>query len=901
MRLRSILSIAALLATLPAGAAELTPDRLTVGKMAELTLNVEPTRKIERISLMPGGPYVAWHLSGPGDEGGPFRWQAGEAIALVSMDRPGAVAVRFEREPAAAFESGGLRFMARAGEGLVIEREGREIGRARTSGEALDVAVAQGVAFVADGDNGLTLFDVSDPNRPWWLASHQKLGRVVAVAAEGMRAAALNDEGVIFLIDATNRAEPTVESAYRSAVPVRDLRLYADWVVARTDAGLDIIDFTALTPQISNEGLDFGQGVNFGGQRRVHIENGLAYVADWFSGIHIYDITRPRQPVLLSSFHTPGSPKGIIVREGVAFVPDDDHGLQIIDVSDPLTPRQLGHIQTSGLGYTPKLKGDLLFLASHRGGFHIIDVSDPAAPELVAEVDTEGKAWSLEVVGDRLYVADDDSGLLIFDVSDPARPRELGRFAPGGAAEEVVVRGDLAYVAFFEDGLYVVDVGDPAAPRVVSHTPLPGNTRGFDLVGDTLYVASWLAGIHVVDVSDPAAPRILGQFDTRGAAWGVKRSGDHLFVMDWWGGIAVVDVSDPARPVRAGGYHDLGRVEAIAGRGGYLFVAQGSQGVQVFDINNPLNPTWTTGVEFPGTARDIAIAGNQAFVAAGDGGVAVIDIANPFDIEWLGNFGREVALEIDAGERWLALRGERGEVVVMERGERLRPVQRIEGGTTAIALSGDTLFIADGARLQRFEYQDSRWKPTGTATLGNSITALAPWGEDVAAAAGDRLVILDGATLERTAEFALEAPARHLHADGARLFVTSATEVFTFEAGGGAVHPAARYRLLEEADRALPHRGTLYLGGAPTVVALAPLPSPRIEGIGDGQYRIALTQPLGVGSYNLSIVYSDGSHELVERALEVEMFTFSKPKLSLEEFRKIMEEKRGTDLFNQNP
>ncbi len=547
------------------------PSIFTVGHAATLTVTLDSDARATQITLLPGGPYHRASLPlHPGTQGdyqlqrSANEWQLhSHHIDPIHLS---------PNSPKRSITVDAHRYQALGDEGIAIFSRTEStppLAHYRTTGPALDLAVGDGLAYIASGAQGLTVLDINEPEHPLWMGSHQKLGRLVRVVAQpGRQLLALNDEGVLFRLDVSNPAEPTTLGSWRSSTAVLDIALRTDLAFVLGREQIDIIDFGSESPQISNEGLDFGQGVNFGGERRAFIDNGLAYVADWFSGIHIYDIRRPELPQLLSSFHTPGSPKGIVVRDGIAFVADDDHGLQIIDVSNPLNPKQISTLLTRGLGYTPKLAGSLLYLASHWGGFQIIDISDVTAPRLLSEFDTPGKSWSIEVREQIAYVADDDAGLLIFDVSDPTAPRQIGRFAPGGAAEEVLIRDQLAYVAFFEEGLYLLDISDPSQPREIAHLNLPGNSRGLDRVGDTLFVAGWLAGVQSIDVSDPSQPRLLTAYDTRGATWGLKVSGQHLYAMDWWGGILVLDISNPSQLRAIGGYHSRGQVNAIAIRAG---------------------------------------------------------------------------------------------------------------------------------------------------------------------------------------------------------------------------------------------------------------------------------------------------------------------------------------------
>ena len=111
--------------------------------------------------------------------------------------------------------------------------------------------------------------------------------------------------------------------------------------------------------------------------RKLFISGNYLYLADWHSGLHIYDITYPYKPVHLTNIHTPGSPKGIFVDDNIAYVGDDDRGLQVIDVSDPLSSSVISQLQTQGLAYIVEVVDHLLYVADHRGGVSVIDVNDP--------------------------------------------------------------------------------------------------------------------------------------------------------------------------------------------------------------------------------------------------------------------------------------------------------------------------------------------------------------------------------------------------------------------------------------------------------------------------------------------------------------------------------------------
>jgi len=887
-------------------AVSIEPAVVPLGKASQVRLGFEQPEKIASISLQPGSPYLQQRLSlsentdnnyqvSRRHNGIYIRDDNNKLIAFFDTDRPGDSNNHYQFSVA---DEAGIRVYKEHDWG-----QKSPIATYHTTGPALDISVAEDLAFIATSMGGLTILDIKNAEQPQWLGSHQKLGYAIKVSAKARRVAVLNDSGIIFLIDASNPAEPTTISSYRSKETILDIALHGEQLFALGKNDIQLIDFSAETPQLSNEGLDFGQGVNLGGERRVFINNKLAYVADWFSGIHIYDLSRPRQPELLSSFHTPGSPKGIVVRDGVAFVADDDHGLQIVDVSDPINPKRISTLLTQGLAYTPRLVGDLLFLASHHGGFQIIDVSDVSQPKLISEYDTDGKAWSLEVHDNIAYIADDDSGLLMFDVTDPAKPELIGQYFTGAAAEEVTIRDGIAYIAFFDDGLHILDIADPRQPKLISQLAIPGNARGLDLINDKLYVAGWLSGVHVVDISNIKHPKLLGSHDTRGASWGLKVVDQHLYAMDWWGGISVVDVSNPDRPTAVGGYHNRGLVNHIAAQGNYTFVAQGSNGLQVFDINNPLNPTWTTGVSFPGQARHVALHEQRAYVAAGDGGLAIVDISNPFNVRWLGSYdslGETSAVTADAKHAYLVDNRE-GVIAIDVQQDKPRKLASLDIKANDLWLHDGLLYLTTGQGVEVVRLnKDKQFESVSRFEIEAGAQQITGNSRGIYVSSGNSIFNLKGKLLmQQLGQIEIDGQISDLQASQSQLLVSTDSALFSIEnRDTNSPQLANRYPLLSNSSAITYHRDVVYISGEETITALRPMPNLQQRPGGLAEIQFSLPENLGIGSYNLDIHYKDGSRKTVNNAIHVEMPKFSKPKLNMDDFKKLMQQqKQNSDLF----
>lgn len=783
-----------------------------------------------------------------------------QVLDLTTDDVPRTVAEHaFDFEAEAIATDGETAYLAAGERGLlIIGADGRVDGYQGT-GPVLDVDVGDdGRIYLAQGEHGLTVLEHDDSGALRWLGSLRGTGAIDRVRVTGTRAT-VRDGDALYLLDVENPL-----AMERSALLLNDggsggccaaWLQDGDRVLAL--AGDRLLGIAPRQPPRSgNEGLAFGQGVNFGGQRRIHLDGDIAYVADWFAGLHIYDVSDPRRPALLSSLHSSGSPKGVIVRDGIAFIADDDHGLLVADVADPRAPRALGRLPLPGLAYTPVLDGDLLYLAAHHGGLLVIDVSDPRAPALLSHYDTPGKAWSLRVRDGIAWVADDDAGLAVIDVSDPRNPREIARYRPGGRVEEVVLDGGLAYLALYDDGVHILDISDPAAPRLLARVPTAGNARGLALRGERLYVADWMAGVRILDVSDPARARLVAVRDTDGAAWGLALRGDALVVADWWGGLLLLDSAAPAETLAV--YPPRDRIQAVAVRGGFAFVAQGDAGLQVFDIRNSLNPTWVTGIALPG-ASALALSrdhmGNHLWVLhAGGTRVAAIDVSDPFQARMIRDhdIGGHARTLRALGAAVAAIGTDGYTLINAPSGARYTP-ERITGRIVDASFDGETILIADGAGNIRT--LDAAGRPARTlASFESGVARLLAAEDRVFVLTADKRlhVLAPGET--RAPEAVVEIPDGAVDAmtsDGSRIHLAQGRSVRTIEFGANGWRVVAGWEAMAPVTDLAVGEEALYLAGSRILRALSLPPAVEAESLPAGGLRLHIPPGLPPGTYDL--------------------------------------------------
>ena len=772
-------------------------------------------------------------------------------------------------------------------------------------GSAHQIELSNNTVFIADGEGGMVLVDIEDSANPRWTGSHNKLPSIQKILTNEKQAIVIDRNVRLSSISVNNQELPITGSFYQPEGKVHDAVLAdsskdssAASVYVATSMGVEQIIFPNQSHgQISNE------GINQGGTRRGYIDGKLAYVADWFSGLHIYDISNPSRIKHIGNMHTPGSSKGVVVEDGYAYVGDDDYGLQIVDVSNPAKPVIVGSVATTGLAYTLKKRGELIFLADHRGGFHIINVKNVNKPFIVASHNTQGKSWAIDVKDNIVFVADDTSGLLVFDISELKSPRQIGQFDPQGQAEDVVIRDNFAYVSFFDRGLYILDVSNPTQPKPVSHLPIPGNARSIVLQKQYAYIAGWESGLQVVDISNVESPKIVGSYDTRGSAWGADINGSHAYVWDWWGGVKVIDVSNPEKPVLKSRYHAASKINKLRQKNNFIYTANHAAGVQVFDINNVLNPIWSTGTDIDGNVLDVWPSENLPllFAVSDTEGLLVFDISDPFYIYLLDQYsieGSATMVREDNGQVFVATANNELLLFSINDNNRLSRTQSLKLDVNDLWIDGKTLYVAsssEGLLTLPIDLQ-SHVKPH-KKIIDEKVFMVGASEKYIAAATVNYGVDL----WKRTAKGI--APVTNIDIqdkilglalqDTLLLVLTPTLGLLHYEIStNDAPKLIARYPVTDHYSEILLHNNAVFFAGQDTVASVQLLPKLQWMSVESNTLEIKLSDKLPVGSYHLAVTDLRGNEDFWPNALSIQLKKSTKPKISIEDFQKLLEQHR---------
>jgi hypothetical protein len=308
-------------------------------------------------------------------------------------------------------------------------------------GEARRLHVANGLAYVANGFNGLRIVDVRSPRNPVLLGGYP-IGHAIGLDYADSRLYMPSGGGRFYVLDVSNPSSPTRLSSYRfpdwmgnSAISVdvnKDIAYVGndEWLSL-----LDVSDPSSATSLSRIPAYDLALDVS--------VSSGIACLADR-TGLAIFDVRNPRQPVLSSYLHqyannvcTSGNQAWVSATfRRYPWSGSADSYVGVVDFTTPTAPVD------GWIYFRPMTYGGDVFVSDGRvyadvDGLKIFDGRNPASPVLIGSYPTPNpnpewpeRGTGIYVVGDTIYFAANYSGLWIlkYTGSSWARTKRWGRY-----------------------------------------------------------------------------------------------------------------------------------------------------------------------------------------------------------------------------------------------------------------------------------------------------------------------------------------------------------------------------------------------------------------------------------------------------------------------------------------
>jgi hypothetical protein len=294
-----------------------------------------------------------------------------------------------------------------------------------TYGDAQDVVKKGNYLYIAQGEGGMLILDVSSPEDPQEVSVVSEGARGYStklVLYDTMAYIAAGSFGVT-VVDIADPYNPHVSVSNTSSIkPAKNLHVYGEYLLAAlSEVGVKIVNIeypSQPDPRTLIEPSGYAMAVKTTSDSLYAMiacgEMGLSmhHISDWgqgYGGVNGFPV--------VAWCDTPGYAEDLVLMEDkkLALMACGTAGLQIINYADTNNVHLVAGFDGGGYAKEVKVQNDRVYIAAELSGLQIIDISNPGDPYFVGEVDTEF-ALGFDLDEDYIYLADEDEGLIIISI-----------------------------------------------------------------------------------------------------------------------------------------------------------------------------------------------------------------------------------------------------------------------------------------------------------------------------------------------------------------------------------------------------------------------------------------------------------------------------------------------------
>ncbi len=287
-----------------------------------------------------------------------------------------------------------------------------------TPGAANDIIIDGDYAYMAQGEGGLLIVDLSQPDRPVvkTMLNEGVRGYSTKITKKGNTVYLTAGSFGVSVVNVSDVDSPVTTVSNLAIKPSKNVRIMGDYLLAAIgERGFKLAYLgNPDVPDIRGE-------TNTDGYARDAIANDAltrVMVATGEVGFALYDITNFDDGYgiydIKGSCDLPGISEFIALDEtnSTAYIACGSAGLAIVDYTDEAQPQVVSVFDTGGYAKEVIYNAGKAYVTTGQGGLHIIDVHDPFNPKEIGIIDTE-KALGLTMKGDYIYIADAVEGLIV--------------------------------------------------------------------------------------------------------------------------------------------------------------------------------------------------------------------------------------------------------------------------------------------------------------------------------------------------------------------------------------------------------------------------------------------------------------------------------------------------------
>lgn len=576
-------------------------------------------------------------------------------------------------------------FLARASESYGFKKVGAWPGYAR--GTPKDLDIVDNTAYVAMGEGGICIIDITSRTNPSLLARLDLPGDALTVKVrDGFAYVPCGGDG-LNIVNVTDSRSPTIVGNFKTDGPAVAVAVTPSIAfVADSVNGIVTLDVSSpQNPRLLGKVLlpgttyDVMAETVFGTNVVTHVATTNRYMqaANGTNGVHFYRVSNPSAPQpTYQTFTRPGNSVRTLGRWGsnIYYMEGDWFGGVNFQ-----TTQEIGDILNSVAGISPVTKlaivdGSSQFVVpfyyfqgsnSFQATFRLGASAPPRQTtnsEVAAEIPGDGYSYFLDrnrglaiygasglagslaiggqasrvrIDGDRVYTGDDLEGIRVFTENSDGSVTPQSLYSIGPVTAFDVANSNLFLVAS-RTNVQILDVTNVTQPRLLTNistlvTNKPTGLLATDIAvaNGTVYFAGIFSALTSIDIRDPSQPKFIKAAQiNRYTPYSMNIIGDKIFAAETAGFVSLQVNPDKSASVLQY-IADSSNPRGLQVAGNLAFLCDRSNGLRIYDVSDPSNMRLLSTYDAAGEVANVAVSGSYAFIADKSDGIVALDISDP--------------------------------------------------------------------------------------------------------------------------------------------------------------------------------------------------------------------------------------------------------------------------------
>jgi len=278
-----------------------------------------------------------------------------------------------------------------------------------------EIIISNEIAYVADGDNGMLIVNVSNIYDRTLLGKFDTEGAAENIIVMNDRIY-LTVENFLYIINSSDLSNP------------EELKHYS--------ASGNIID--------------------------IAVKNEIVYLTDDIQGLTILDTSG--DPSKIGDFNLDNSTfQSVFIENEVAYLGSRNHGFYILNVSqsNPNPPEILGIVNLTGSLNSIYINGTMAFISAETQGIHLVNITNLYDPGLVNTYNTTGNSTDIIVDGNYMYISDNIEGIIRYEINnylDLTSNSTIHKL--NGIARKMLIENNYMFISEGTRGIEIINLAE---------------------------------------------------------------------------------------------------------------------------------------------------------------------------------------------------------------------------------------------------------------------------------------------------------------------------------------------------------------------------------------------------------------------------------------------------------